>query len=163
MRNRIRVDGWNTPFTSRTVGKEFYIHFDSYNQDPGQYTIEPDTDDPLLGTDLQYTGETVVPFNKNLLFYPIPFDMLETFEEKPQMLVTVGGLPAVCHNVTCDFVHIASVGEVTGFSYDDASNRTLTITGTNLPTNSSDIQSITFAGSNCTVINAGADGALSGT
>jgi hypothetical protein len=166
MRNRVQVEEFTTPYTHKNVGKEFYIHFNSYDKDPGQYTIEPDTDDPLkgtTGTTMQYTAETVVAYNKNLLFMPIPFEMLNTYETSPQMLVTVDTMPAVCHGMNCGYNTTAAVGSVTTFTYDDSNNRTLTITGTNLPTNSSLIQSVSFAGSNCTLINVGTNGTLSGT
>jgi hypothetical protein len=51
------------------------------------------------------------------MFWPIPFEMLETYEEKPQMIVEVDHMPAVCHSMDCGFMHIAAVGEVTGFTY----------------------------------------------
>jgi hypothetical protein len=44
------------------------------------------------------------------VFYPIPFEMLETFEEKPQLLVEIGDLPAVCHNRNCEFMYTENVG-----------------------------------------------------
>ena len=96
------------------------------------------------------------------MFMPIPFEMLKTFEEKPQMIVNVGTEPAVCHAVDCGFVHIAAAGEITSFTYDAASS-TLTITGTDLPTNTNLVQSIEYAKSNCTITNADASGVLPGT
>jgi hypothetical protein len=57
---------------------------------------------------------------------------LKTYEEKPQLIVKVGGEPAVCHNMTCDFTYTEPHGEITGVTYDKASKK-LTITGTNLP------------------------------
>jgi hypothetical protein len=42
--------------------------------------------------------------------------MLETYEEKPQMLVEVDEIPAVCHSMDCGFMHIPAVGEITEFS-----------------------------------------------
>jgi hypothetical protein len=98
------------------------------------------------------------------LFWPIPFEMLRTYEEKPQFLVEVDDMPAVCHGMECGFMHIPAVGEVTSFTYDD-SQRLLTMTGTDLPDNLMKVQSITFAGSTCTVTedSADAEGVLSGT
>ena len=68
-----------------------------------------DPDNPLTGK-ITYMAETVVPYGKNLMFWPIPFEMLETYEEKPQMLVEIDDMPAVCHSMDCSFVHIPSVG-----------------------------------------------------
>jgi hypothetical protein len=36
-----------------------------------------------VGSNIKYDAKTVIPYNKNLMFWPIPFDMLETYEEKP--------------------------------------------------------------------------------
>ena len=58
--------------------------------------------------------------------------MLRTYEEKPQMLVTVDDLPVVCHNMTCDYTYVKPVGEITGATYDDATKK-LIITGVDLP------------------------------
>jgi hypothetical protein len=70
------------------------------------------------------------------MFFPVPFEMLETYEEKPQMLVEIGEMPAVCHSMDCGFMHIPTVGEITAFSL---STGRLTVTGTNLPDNVSKI------------------------
>jgi hypothetical protein len=63
--------------------------------------------------------------------------MLKTYETEPQLIVTVGGTPAVCHNMTCDVTYISAVGEITGSTFNSANNK-LTITGTGMPTNISD-------------------------
>lgn len=162
MRNRILVHGYDSPFSHHNLGKQFYIDFSSYNEDPGQYEIVSYEDNPLVGVDISYTAETVVPYGKNLMFWPIPFEMLETYEEKPQMIVHVDDMPAVCHSMECSFMHVPAVGEVTSFTFTEAT-KTLTVTGTELPDNLSKIQSITFAGSTCTASSAAEDGALSGT
>jgi hypothetical protein len=109
-------------------------------------------------------GETIVPYDKNLLFWPIPFEMVQTYEEKPQMIVQIGDMPAVCHSMDCGFMHIPPVGEVTSFTFVE-NTKLLTITGTELPDNVSKVQSITFAGSQCTIsgLSVVDEGALSGT
>jgi hypothetical protein len=73
--------------------------------------------------------------------------MLETYEEKPQMLVEIDDMPAVCHSMDCSFTHIPAVGEITEFTVTDTK---LTVKGTNLPDNTSKIQSIMIAQSTCT-------------
>jgi hypothetical protein len=55
------------------------------------------------------------------------------------MIVNVEGLPAVCHNRTCDFTYIENVGDLTSFSYN-TNTQVVTITGTNLPTDITEIQ-----------------------
>jgi hypothetical protein len=104
----------------------------------------------LKGLDLKFEQETVREYGKNLLFEPIPFEMLKTYETKPQVIVNVNGLPAVCHNVTCDFTYGPNVGEVTAFTFDAASKK-VSITGTDLPTKAEDIQVIMYAMSKCKV------------
>jgi hypothetical protein len=66
------------------------------------------------------------------------------------MLVEVGDLPAVCHNMTCDFSYIPNVGEITAFTFNEGT-KLLTLTGTDLPTESSGIQSISYALAPCQI------------
>jgi hypothetical protein len=50
MRNRIlvtSVDSYKSGFQSNTVGTAIYIEFNSYNENPGQFEIISDEDDPL--------------------------------------------------------------------------------------------------------------------
>lgn len=76
--------------------------------------------------------------------------MLRTYETKPQLLVSVDGLPAVCRNVDCDFTYVETVGEVTAVTFDEPSGL-VTITGTDLPSQAADIQSVAFALADCVV------------
>jgi len=69
-------------------------------------------------------------------------------------MVEVDGLPAVCDGLNCDFTYVANVGEVTGFTFDEASKELL-ITGTELPLQA-DIDSIMFAQSTCSVLSSSA-------
>jgi hypothetical protein len=52
--------------------------------------------------------------------------------------------------LTCNVAYIDAEGEITGSSYD-SSTRTLTISGTNLPTSKADYQDINFAKTNCSI------------
>jgi hypothetical protein len=36
-----------------------------------------------MAEEITYISEVVREYNKNLLFFPIPFEMLETYETKP--------------------------------------------------------------------------------
>jgi len=92
----------------------------------------------------------VIPYSTNLFYEPIPFEMLKTYETKPQLLVSVGDLPAVCHNLTCDFTYTAPIGEITAFTFDAATNQVV-ITGTDFPTAVEDIRNVKFAKSTCVV------------
>jgi hypothetical protein len=74
--------------------------------------------------------------------------MIKTYEKKPQVIVEVDGLPAVCKNMSCDYTYIQAVGSITSFSLDSVTNQ-LTIEGTELPTDLNKIQSIQFAKEKC--------------
>jgi len=88
------------------------------------------------------------------MYEPIPFEFLKTYETKPQVLMTVGDLPAACSNMNCDYTYVEDVGDITSFNYNTGT-RTLTITGTSLPAQDT-IEEITFARSPC-VISASSD------
>lgn len=62
-------------------------------------------DDPLTGTGLELRSSKKINASDNLYYDVVPFEMLRTVETKPQVIVTVDGLPAVCHNLTCDFTY----------------------------------------------------------
>ena len=97
----------------------FFIRFTGIQGDPGQYEIISGVDTPLTGDDLYFKAQTLIPYGQNLFYNPVPFEMLRTYETKPQLLVTVDGVPAVCHNLTCDFAYINPDSEMVGFTYDE--------------------------------------------
>ena len=97
---------------------------------------------------LTFGHETTVEFNKNLFFDPIPFEMLKTYETKPQVIISVGDLPAVCHNTTCGFDYVEPEGEITAFTHTGTK---LTFTGTALPTDPEFYQRVMYAYSECTI------------
>lgn len=80
----------------------------------------------------------------------IPFEMLKTFETEEQLIVTVNGDPAACHNMTCSMSYIDPTATVTGFTYD-TSSKVLSITGTDLPTTIAEMQGVNFAQSKCKI------------
>jgi hypothetical protein len=130
-------------------GRNISISFDGLAVDPGQFSMISFIDKPLTGN-LTYFQGTSVPSGGNLWYDPIPFEMLKTYETLPQVLVTIGDLPAVCHNGTCNYTYVDAVGEIASFTYDAAAG-TLNIVGTSLPINVTDITSVTFAHSTCTI------------
>jgi hypothetical protein len=69
----------------------------------------------------------------NLFYTPIPFEFLKTYEEKPQVIVTVDNEPTPCHNMTCDFTYVPPVGKVLSATYDSITKRLIVI-GVDLPT-----------------------------
>lgn len=88
--------------------------------------------------------------NNHIFYEAIPFDMIRTYETKPQVLVQVGDYPAVCKNLDCDYTYVEPEGEVTGFTYTSSSGE-LVLTGTGLPVNSSLVRHVEFAHSKCTI------------
>ena len=79
------------------------------------------------------------------MFEPVPMEMLFSDAKKPQVLVTVNDLQALCINVNCDYAYEKAAGEITAQTYDVGTKK-LTITGTSLPTASATIK---FGGVTC--------------
>jgi hypothetical protein len=132
------------------MGRAFLIRFVGLNAQPGQFEIVTSESNPLsLGNFTNYANITV-PYSSNLFYEPIPFEMLRTYETEPQLIVTVGENPAVCHNLTCDFTYILPEGEITAFTYTEET-KLLVITGIDLPSVIYNISSIEFALAYCTV------------
>jgi len=131
-------------------GRSFYVEFEGLSYNPPLIEVIDSTDKPLQGDNVSFNVTEDRSYGTNLWFEPIPFEFLKTVETKPQLYVEVDGLPAVCHNLTCDFSYIQNVGEVTDFTYSD-STKTLVIQGTSLPSKAEDIDKIEFAMSTCTV------------
>jgi len=69
----------------------------------------------------KFTATTIHDFGSNLMYEPIPFEFLKTYETKPQVSMTVGTLPAACPGFNCDFTYIAAVGDITSFTFNAGS------------------------------------------
>jgi hypothetical protein len=132
----------------RQNGFGLWIKFQGLNEDPGQFELISSESDPMVGDNLQITWETVTNYNSNLFYEPIPFEMLKTYETQPQLIVSVDGLPAVCHNLTCGYAYVDPVGTVTAFTFN-AGASSISITGTDF--DASPIKEIKFAKSRCLV------------
>jgi len=117
--------------------------------DPGQFTIESSVSDPLTGDNITFTNSTVQPYGTNLFYKTIPFEYLKTFEDRPQLIVSVNDLPAVCHNLNCNYTYVEPTGmKVTSFTYA-TDTRVLTLVGTDLPNTTASLQHISFAKTLC--------------
>mmetsp|Transcript_20884 Transcript_20884/g.32251 ORF Transcript_20884/g.32251 Transcript_20884/m.32251 type:complete len:145 (+) Transcript_20884:2347-2781(+) len=96
-------------------------------------------------------AETIHEYNpKNVFLEPIPFEMIRTYVENPQLTVTVDGYPAVCPTLDCNFTYTSPTSEVTSFTYTSGT-KLLEISGTNLPSYSSEIYQIIFAQTVCVI------------
>jgi len=126
------------------------VRFLGLNEDPGQYELISDDASPLQGDNLTFTAETIQPYSSNLFYEPIPFEMLKTFETKPQLIVSVDGLPAVCHNLNCDYDFQVQESVIDSFTFDATAN-SVTFVGQGLPTDDADFVKIKFAHAPCTI------------
>ena len=52
-------------------------------------------------------------YGKNLMFEPLPLEMMFADAQKPQVLVKVNGLEGICPEFNCDYLYIATVSEIT--------------------------------------------------
>lgn len=126
---RDKVEIWeDTKYAYYENGRTFFLRYYGKNEDIGQAEIMTAETTPLTGDFLHFYSNTTYSFSSNLLYEPIPFEMLRAYEETPQIEVFVNGTPAVCHNLNCGYTYVEPVGEVTGFTYDD-DTRQLTIEG----------------------------------
>ena len=102
------------------------------------------------GNNFTVISEVIALIGKNLFYEPIPFEMLKTYETKPQDIVNVSEMSAVCNNLTFDFTYTALVGKITQTTYAGDS-KFLVITGTDFPALSSIIQKAWKAMIECTI------------
>lgn len=85
---------------------------------------------PLVGASVTTSSSTPIEYGQSIFYENIPFEWLYTAETKPQILITVNGLPAVCQAEDCGFSYVVPTSEITAFS---VSGNTLTIDGTGFP------------------------------
>ena len=113
-------------------GRDIFIRFVSYNDDPDQITISSAVTPAITGGDplvpTTYVSETFVPYSTNQFYEPIPYEFLFTNESSPQIEVTIDGERAVCASLNCGYKFCDSNVMINGFSL---SGYTLTITGVN--------------------------------
>lgn len=105
------------------------------------------TTTPLMGY-TKFSNETIWDYGKNLLFEPIPLELLYTDAKNPQVLVSVNGIDGVCPNFNCDYTYVNPVGEITG---QTLTGLDLVVQGTELPTES---VSVKIANSKCVTVTA---------
>ena len=68
---------------------------------------------PIEGQNIVYKSEVLQEYGKNLMFEPVPMEMLYNDAEKPQVLVTINGIDGVCPDFNCDFVYVDAPSEIT--------------------------------------------------
>ena len=151
LRDKLRVYHRSGVYSDTSVGVNYMVEFNGMNEKPPALKIITNKENPLTGPNIVIaTPKIIVPFGTNLFYEPIPFEMIKTYETKPQVIVNVGDMPAVCKNLTCDFMYTTPVGELTEFTYTKAT-KVLVMTGTDLPELNADIQKVWYAMTECIV------------
>lgn len=133
-------------------GFSYAIKFNGLSKAQGQYEIVPLEDGTEItqeGGTINNTARKIVEYGESLMFDPVPFEMLKTYHQKPQLIMNVNGQPAVCHKVDCDFSYLNPTEVVTEFTFD-TTTKILTLTGTNLP-NKTDVYQIWYAQTLCKI------------
>jgi hypothetical protein len=88
--------------------------FEGYHGDVPTCEIISDTETPITGgNNLQFVTTTLREYGQNLIFEPVPLEMLYSDAQKPQVMVKVNGIEGVCPNFNCDYVYTTAVGEIT--------------------------------------------------
>lgn len=95
--------------------------------------------DPL--STLVIDNATIRQGGANLMFEPVPLEMIRENSQTPFIDAKISGLQALCKNRNCGFTYVAPTAEITGASYD-AGTRTITIDGTGLATSVDQIREI---------------------
>jgi hypothetical protein len=72
-------------------GISFFVDFIGLNYDVKELEVISSEDQPLTGKNLTFNVTTLRKYSSNLFYGPI---------------VEVNGLPAACHNLSCDFSYI---------------------------------------------------------
>jgi hypothetical protein len=144
-RDKIEVTSGNK-YNYIEDGRDFLIRFFGLNYDIPQIQIVSDIDNPLAGNNVTINNTAWIPYDPTVLFYePVPFEFLYTYETKPQVIVNVAGIEAVCDSLDCGYNYVLPTSLITGTSL---TGTTLTITGTNF---SSSIQSVMFSHIECAI------------
>jgi hypothetical protein len=111
-------------YPSDKNGFQVMIHmqdFDGFKGEIPQCRIEGDapagadqSHDHPIRADATFNASKFQQRGKNLVFEPIPMEMLYTPAKAPQVLVKVNGLAAVCPAQNCDYNYVAATsGSIT--------------------------------------------------
>jgi hypothetical protein len=81
---RDKIDVWeDSIYPYYENGRAFRLRYYGKNEDVGQAQIRSADDEPLTGDSIEYFANTSHPFNHNLFYEPIPYDMLRVYVEEP--------------------------------------------------------------------------------
>ena len=111
------------------------IWFKDIKHQVGQFELVVVDDNPLTGTSMVISNLEISRYGggeKRLYYDYIPFDYLFTDETTPQVIVDIGGMPALCTSLDCGYSYEAPSAELTDMTVNEA-DLTVVITGTSLP------------------------------
>lgn len=132
MWNKVQSVKDTTNFVHHSVGVAAWIRFRGYKGEISQFEFVDGDPTPISPSNTTQNNSIYAVKGATLFYEPIPFEQMKTYETKPQVMVTVNNMPAVCKNLTCDYSYVDAVGQIDTFTYTSA-NKTLYVTGTKLP------------------------------
>jgi len=144
LRDNIDVtDGGRCRFRQDCIDIRIYLNRMDYTLE--QFTMHNTTTNLLGNADDQpeFVWDIEATYGPNAFIEVLPFEMLYTANTKPQVIVTIGDMPAVCANVYCNYEYQSTTALVTAIS---VSGLDVTITGVDLP---EDFLYITFSNVIC--------------
>lgn len=140
-------------FKYRENGINFQINYPRITDKLKVIEVYKELNNPIIGggladgSDIIYTSKILTEYGPNIFYDALPFENLHTAHTKPQVMVKVDDMPAVCASVQCDFTYTEPTSEVDNMGI---SNLDLTITGIDLPTGD-DLLSVKVAKTDCLV------------
>lgn len=86
-----------------------------YEGNPPDCELISDDEDPMTGSpNLRFIAETIREYGNNLLFEPIPNELIYTNVDKPQVSVKIDGLQALCRHNDCGYTYVETSSLITG-------------------------------------------------
>ena len=117
-------------------GCEYYMHFVGFGEElPAVAFLTSSVDQKLTGGNyvtFEIEEDFVAYDGSRVFLYPLPFDLMFSFHEKDQLLVSVDGLNAMCDDAQCDFEYVQDTTTIiTNFYLDGTDTLELNIEGNN--------------------------------
>jgi hypothetical protein len=106
---------------------EYMLVFHDVLEDPEECLIKSGTESPLTGN-LEIKTTTVRPYGQNLMFEPVPLEMMYHDAQKPQVMVKVNNIEGLCPEFNCDYLYTQATSEITAQSLTNG--KEVTIEGT---------------------------------
>ena len=106
---------------NQTGGTKILIHMLELEGEVPQCEIRNSSTEPLTIGNGKITKEKIRNYAESLWFDPVPLEMLYSPARKPQVLVKVNGLEALCPKRNCDFIYYDAddIPDITSVEYDE--------------------------------------------